>query len=88
MKTSVEAVSEIPDPEAKDEIQQIKLCVPTSSVGIWRRAAALLNLSRLSDQAGEGRGESEALNQPREDGAAAQTKTRGNKRKTFSELLL
>lgn len=68
MKTSVEAVSEIPDPEAKDEIQQIKLCVSTSSAsGTCKRDATLLDLSRLFDQVGElweGRGESEVLNLP------------------------
>lgn len=51
MKTSVEAVSEIPDPEAKYEIQQTKLCVSTSSAnGILKRDATLLDLSRLSHQ--------------------------------------
>lgn len=54
MKTSVEAVFEIPDPEAEDEIQQIKLCVSTSSTnGIWKRDVTLLELSRLSDQGKE-----------------------------------
>lgn len=54
MKTGVEVVSEIPDPEAKDEIQQIKLCISTSSAkGIWKRDATLLDLSRLFDQVDE-----------------------------------
>lgn len=68
MKTSVEAVSEIPDPEAKDEIQQTKLCLSTSSAnGTLKRDATLLDLSRLSEQTDElceRRGESEVLNLP------------------------
>lgn len=52
----------------KDEIQQMKLCVSTSSAnGIWKRDASLLDLRRLSDQVDElweGRGEPEALNLP------------------------
>lgn len=92
IKTSVEAVFEIPDPQAKDETQQIKLCVSTSSTnGIWKRDATLLHLSRLPDQVDElweGRGESEVLNPPWEDVAIAKTKTGRNKRKTLSGLLL
>lgn len=67
MKTSVEAVSEIPDPEAKDEIQQIKLCVYQLCNRIWKRDAALLDLRSLSDQVDElweRGGECEVLNLP------------------------
>lgn len=52
----------------KNEIQQTELCVSISSAnGIWRRDAALLDLSRMSDQVDEpweGRGQSEVLNLP------------------------